>query len=178
MLRLLVLRHAKAAPHDEKHDKQRPLIARGRDDASRMGHAMQAKSYLPALVLCSPAARTLQTWEAVAAEIRAEPAVDLLEDLYDASEKAILESVHGVRNAAHVVLYVGHNPGLERFARRMVREPQDAEERRRANSLAHEFPTAALAVIDFDARAWKDIAPHSGILADFVTPADLGKREA
>lgn len=178
MLRLLVLRHAKAAPHDEKHDQERPLVARGRDDAARMGCAMQQKAYLPRLVLCSPAARTFETWEAVAAEIRAKPAIDLPEELYDASEKTILASVRGVRSAAPVLLYVGHNPGLERFARRMVREPQDAEERRRANSLAHEFPTAALAVIDFDARAWKDIAPHSGILADFVTPADLGKRQA
>ncbi|MGH6890065.1 MAG: SixA phosphatase family protein [Rhizomicrobium sp.] len=176
MLRLLVLRHAKAAPHDEKHDRERPLVARGRDDAARAGRAMRAKAYIPQRVLCSPAARTMQTWEAVAGEMKTSPELEVSEALYDAPEGAILACVRDVKKTAVVVLYVGHNPGLERFARRMVRAPADADERRRCERLALEFPTAALAVIDFDVASWAGIAPAKGVLSEFLTPAELRER--
>ena len=54
--RLLILRHAKAGPHDEKHDKERQLIDRGRSDSALMGRIMREKGYIPELVLCSSAA--------------------------------------------------------------------------------------------------------------------------
>ena len=41
MKRLLIFRHAKAGPHDAKHDKERALIQRGRDDAALIGRAMR-----------------------------------------------------------------------------------------------------------------------------------------
>ena len=63
MKRLLVFRHAKAGPHDVAHDKERALIDRGRNDAALMGRAMGDKGYLPDLVLCSSAKRTMETWE-------------------------------------------------------------------------------------------------------------------
>jgi phosphohistidine phosphatase len=36
------------------------------------------------------------------------------------------------------------------------------------------FPTAAFAVIDFDAQSWADVQPGSGVLDRFITPDDLG----
>jgi phosphohistidine phosphatase len=176
MLRLLVLRHAKAAAHDEKHDRERPLVARGREDAARIGRAMRENSYIPRLVLCSPSARTMQTWEAVAPEIGSSAVLEIREALYDASEGTILACIQDVRKPAPILLYVGHNPGLERFARRMVRSPEDDAERRRCKAMAREFPTAALAVIDFEAAAWHHIAPATGVLSDFVSPGDLRKQ--
>jgi len=35
------------------------------------------------------------------------------------------------------------------------------------------FPTAALAVIEFDADRWKDLKPGSGMLERFITPRSL-----
>jgi phosphohistidine phosphatase len=115
----------------------------------------------------------LQTWEAIAHEIEASPSIDIREALYDAPEGTILACVQDVANSAAVVLCVGHNPGLERFARRMVRTPTDSEERRRCEYLARELATAALAVIDFDAGSWAQIGPARGALSDYITPADL-----
>jgi phosphohistidine phosphatase len=40
-------------------------------------------------------------------------------------------------------------------------------------ALATEFPTAALAVLSFDARQWKEIEAGSGKLEHFVTPRRL-----
>lgn len=173
MKRLLVLRHAKAGPHDEKRDKQRGLIDRGRDDATRMGRAMREKGYVPDLVLCSSARRTVETWENVEPGLGGNPRTDFLDALYDAPETGILKLVRAVAQNVPALLVIGHNPGLERFARMMVRKPADADERRRAAALAEKFPTSALAVIDFEADDWAAIEATTGILSDYLTPANL-----
>jgi phosphohistidine phosphatase len=70
---------------------------------------------------------------------------------------------------AATVMVVGHNPGLEELAELMVGKGD--EELR--ETLEEKFPTCALAVITFDAKAWADIAPGTGTLARFLTPARL-----
>jgi len=173
MRRLLVLRHAKAAAHDERHDKQRPLVERGREDAARMGRAMRERGYLPDLVLCSSATRTAETWEHLAPELRTSPETEFLDALYDAPEDSILSCIRAVKRSAPALLYIGHNPGLEQFARILVRSPVDGDERRRAAALARKFPTAALAVLEFDSAGWAAIERTTGRLSDFLTPAEL-----
>jgi phosphohistidine phosphatase len=124
-------------------------------------------------VLCSSAARTKETWEAAAPELGAMPETEFLDALYDAPEAAILKCVQGAANGAAAVLIIGHNPGIERFARMLIRKPENADERRRGAALGEKFPTSALAVIDFNVRAWANIAAGKGLLTDFICPADL-----
>lgn len=173
MKRLLVFRHAKAGPHDEAHDKERALVERGRNDAGLMGRAMREKGYVPDLVFCSSAKRTVETWEHAAPALAAQPEIRFLDSLYDAPEKSLLKTIRGVREPATVLMYVGHNPGLENLARMLLRKPADAAEKRRVAAVREKFPTSAVAVIDFDADTWQDIEPEEGTLADFVTPADV-----
>jgi phosphohistidine phosphatase len=173
MRRLLILRHAKAGPHDEKHDKERQLIDRGRRDSALMGRMMHEKGYVPELVLCSSAARTRETWEHTAPELHAKPETKFLDALYDASAGTILNCLHKEGAAVPNLLYIGHNPGLEQLVRVLVRDPETAGERQRTAALLSNYPTAALTVIDFDVDCWAEIAPTAGILIDFVTPADL-----
>jgi len=171
--RLLILRHAKAGPHDEKHDKERHLVDRGCSDSALMGHVMREKGYVPDLVLCSSAARTRETWEHTGPELHARPETKFLDALYDAAEGTILKCVQETDDAVERVLYIGHNPGLERLARMLIREPRTAAEKQHAASLMSKYPTAALAVIDFKIEYWAEAAPGEGILADFVTPSDI-----
>ena len=173
MKRLLVFRHAKAAPHDATHDKQRPLVERGRDDAARMGRAMHDRGYRPDLVLCSSAQRTQETWNEAAPTLGARPEVRFLDDLYDASEKSVLEIIRNVTENAPVLMYIGHNPGLEQLAHRLIRKPRDSMEKTRAAAMERKFPTGAVAVIDFDIDAWGDIETGDGALSDFLAPAEL-----
>lgn len=173
MKRLLIFRHAKAGPHDEKRDKQRDLIERGRADSMRMGRAMREKGYVPDLVLCSSAKRTAETWNHAAPALDASPAVEFLDALYDASESALLKCLRAAQKNAAVLLYVGHNPGLERLAKLLARTPKQAEERKRYSDMTEKFPTAAVAVLDFDVGKWADIVPASGTLTDFLTPKTL-----
>lgn len=172
-MRLLIFRHAKAGPHHEQNDKARALIERGRNDAALMGRVLREKGYLPDLVLCSSAKRTVETWEHAAPALGAAPKVCFLDELYDAPEKSLLKTIRGVKESASALMYIGHNPGLENLARQLVHEPQDSAEKRRIAAMAKKFPTSAVAVIDFDADAWGDIDVAEGTLSDFLTPADF-----
>ena len=176
MKRLFVLRHAKAGPHDEKHDKERALIERGRSDSALMGAEMRKKDYLPDLVLCSDARRTTQTWEYAAPEIGAHPKTRFLDSLYDATAAAILKCIRAESGDARAVVVIGHNPGMEDIARKLVSKPASAEERSRAAALAAKFPTCALVVLDFDVDEWAKVAPGTGALTDYITPAGLKAR--
>jgi phosphohistidine phosphatase len=170
MKTLLLLRHAKAAPHDEKHDKERPLADRGRRDAAAMGQFMRRKRYQPECVLCSVARRTVETWEGVAPELGLAPTVRFLDSLYEATPATILECVRKADGKFRTLLVIGHNPGLEDCARTLVRKPEDSEEATRFANLFAKYPTSGLAVLRFDTDLWRDVAPHAGVLLGFVTP--------
>jgi phosphohistidine phosphatase len=55
----------------------------------------------------------------------------------------------------------------------LAREPVRRKERARHEALEEKFPTCALAILDFDIGRWRDVAPSSGKLVDFVRPRDL-----
>jgi phosphohistidine phosphatase len=70
-------------------------------------------------------------------------------------------------------MIVGHNPGLEQCAAILAREPVRPREQHRHDVMEEKFPTAALAVLDFDIAGWNQLSPGDGRLVDFVRPADL-----
>lgn len=176
MKRLLLLRHAKAVAGTSKSgDRERALNPRGRADAPKMAVAMQHAGYLPDLVLCSSAKRTVETWEHVAPELGGKPEVSFLDTLYLASWKAIAQIVRTAPANPKTLLVVGHNPGLEEFAKAALRKPETDHERRLLETLKEKFPTAALAVIDFEIEAWSDLIVGSGALVDFLKPRLLSE---
>jgi phosphohistidine phosphatase len=174
MKRLLLLRHAKAVTGSAKDgDHTRPLNDRGRADTPRIAIAMQHSHYIPDLVLCSTAKRTAETWAHMAPELDVQPEVNFLDILYLASWKTIAQTVRAVSGNPNVVLVIGHNPGIEDFAQAAARQPQSDRERALMETLKAKFPTAALAVLDFDFESWSDLAAGSGALVDFIRPKDL-----
>jgi phosphohistidine phosphatase len=170
--RLLFLRHAKAepgAPDQEDHD--RALTERGRADAAAMARHLGQQGYVPSRILCSSARRTRQTIEPVLAAL-AVPAA-YLETLYLAPPGRILALARDADDADAALMIVGHNPGLEQCAALLAREPVKRREQHRHDVMEEKFPTAALAVIDFNIPAWKLLSPGAGKLVDFVRPRDL-----
>ena len=75
--------------------------------------------------------------------------------------------------AAKTLLVVGHNPGFHEMATLLV---GSGDKRARAK-LAAKFPTAALAVIDFDIANWLSIRPGAGRLDRLVTPRAIGGKD-
>ena len=172
MKRLYLLRHAKAVPAEpalEDHDRE--LTVRGMHDAGAMARYMRKNGFIPDLILSSSAARTRQTTELVLREIAAR--TDYRESLYLAEAGKILMLVQAAPQNVAGAMVVGHNPGLEDLANLLAREPVRRKERVRRDVLEEKFPTAALAVLDFDITKWRDIIPGEGKLADFIRPKDL-----
>jgi phosphohistidine phosphatase len=167
--RLILLRHAKSSWDDLSiPDRDRPLNKRGRKAARTMRRFIRSKKIRPDLVCVSSARRTLQTLEALAPWDRP-PAVEIEPALYEAPAQKILDLVRAIPASSRVALLIGHNPGLQDFAKLLAGDSDDALVRR----LAEAFPTGALAQFEIDGD-WPQIDAGSGKLTLYVTPRELG----
>lgn len=170
MRRLLLLRHAKAEHATAgEPDRERPLSERGRKEAARIGAYMAAHSFIPDRAAVSPSARTQETWKYAATAFRPAPAAISAERLYDAQPHAILDVIKSTPSSAHILLVIGHNPGLHELALVLVATGGvDAREQ-----LREELPTGGLAIIDFAVDDWSKLHPQSGRLERFIGPKTL-----
>jgi phosphohistidine phosphatase len=165
MKQLFLLRHAEASWDDPSEaDFERELNARGRLDASRIGEFLRKREIEFDLFVSSPAVRARETVELVraAGEIDCELRFD--ERIYAANIDRLFGVVEIFYDRANSVLLVGHNPGIQEFLEALTGESRSA-------------PTAALAEIELNIKAWKDarlVAKTSlGRLTLFVIPKDL-----
>jgi len=171
MLNLMLLRHAKSSwAEDGQADPDRPLNDRGKRAAVAVGRYMASNGLVAQLVLCSSARRARDTWDLVAGELAAIPAIIIAAEIYDFGDgKALMECLRHKTGTAQSVLLVGHNPSIGGLAQDLIGKG-NAKLRER---LDKKYPTAALAVIGFDLGNWGSLTPGSGTLLRFVRPADI-----
>ena len=169
MLRLLLLRHAKAAPQDLARDHARPLIDRGRADAKRMGKFIAAEKRPVDAAVHSGAQRAKETLATALAELPKGVPVSVEPRLYEATMTGFLAALRDLPDASKTILVVGHNPSIAEAAHRLA----GRGERQALQRMASKFPTSGLVIIDFDMAHWAEISAGAGRLAAFVTPATL-----
>ncbi|MFE4258349.1 SixA phosphatase family protein [Streptomyces sp. NPDC056883] len=167
--RLVLLRHAKSAWPDGVADHERPLGPRGLRDAPAAGRWLRDAGCLPALVICSTARRTRETWALAAAQLGAEVPVRFDERMYAAEPEELLEVVAEVPQEVGTLLLVGHNPGLEELAVGLARDAAGTAEAGAMARLSEKFPTSAIAVLACPGT-WRELAPGSARLTDFAVP--------
>jgi phosphohistidine phosphatase len=166
--RLFLLRHAKSSWDDPSlADFQRPLAKRGRRAIALLRDRFHALGFAPDLALVSSAARTRETFDALA-PWRKPPRPEFHESLYHAAPEDMLALLARVDPAAEGVLLVGHNPGLGDLAIRLAGRDNGPLAKR----LATKFPTGALAAYDI-AGPWAEIGDGAGKLTDFILPREL-----
>ena len=169
MKTLYLLRHAKSDWGDSSlKDFDRPLNERGWKAAKAIGQEMRERDMAPDAVFVSPAVRTKETL-ARAEEGFGGP-LNAVENrtIYLAETGTLIDLIRGAPADASRVMIVGHNPGMHELAITLAGGPAELRE-----EVAHKFPTAAVAEISFDVDDWKDIAPGTGRLRNFVKPRDL-----
>jgi len=158
MRTLVLLRHAKAATPGDKPDFERDLANRGRRDATAAGAWLARHGLYPDLVICSPAARTRQTWHQVAVALaqaapeHAAPEVRYDPGLYEGGRTEVIDALRAVPDDAETVLVIGHNPTMSDVS--VLLRPDDVDP---------DWPglkTAGLAVHRTD-RPWADTEPGS-----------------
>ncbi|MFC5438239.1 SixA phosphatase family protein [Rhodanobacter umsongensis] len=125
MQELILLRHAEAVPIETTgDDQQRPLSARGEQEAQAAGLWLAAHGVRPERVLCSATRRTDETSRLALAAIDAAPVPLMLGEIYDASPGELLALLDQHDDAGTVML-VGHNPGIERLVALLVEGRSD-----------------------------------------------------
>jgi len=169
MRRLILLRHAKSDWPNGVADQERPLAARGRSAAPRMGAYMAQQGLVADRVLVSPTRRTRETWELVSTQMPPVPTVSSEPRIYEATSGRLLTVVREQPRQVHTLMLIGHNPGFEDLASTLIAGGAAPDLER----LSEKFPTCGLAVIDLPVDDWAAALPASGRLDRFVTPREL-----
>lgn len=169
-MRLYLFRHAKSDWGDDMlADIDRPLNARGKAAARVMGKYLHDNGLHPNKILCSTSRRTRETLARVLPFMTQETDIHLLSDIYDQSDLSYTNVLrrHGGRSSE--LMIIGHNPATEQTAAELAGTgPAEA-----LSEIRTKFPTAALAVIDFDITAWSELRIGTGHLERFIKPRDL-----
>jgi phosphohistidine phosphatase len=154
--RLVVVRHAKSAWPKGVPDAQRPLNERGRRDAPAAGRWLRRHVEHVDAVLCSPAERTRQTWELLAAMLDNAPDPVFDARLYGAAADMLLTVVRELPDDAGCAMVLGHNPGMADVVMLLTGE-------------SPKMRTSAIAVLRL-VGGWKQASPGGAALVAHATP--------
>ena len=165
---MILLRHGKSSWSDSTlADIDRPLAPRGKHASRKLAKYMRRKRIQPGLVLCSPSLRTRQTLEAVESSLGKRCAVEVVPQLYAASEEELLERLQALPESVSSVMLIGHNPGLHNLALVLASRGTDLSQ------LEEKFPTGALATLVVHSESWTALRPGEAELVDYVVPRQL-----
>jgi phosphohistidine phosphatase len=169
MRRLLLLRHGKADKHSAGGDRERPLMARGEEDARRAGAFIRDSGMTPDLAVASNARRARQTLERALEAFPGHVTHVIENTIYNASAQHLLDVLRQTPDKTHTLLAVGHNPGFAELAEWLAGSG-DAKE---LSHMRASYPPAALAILDFEIEHWAQVDAGCARLNRFVTPASL-----
>ena len=159
---LLILRHAKSSWSDESlTDHDRPLKARGKRDAPRMGRLLREEGLIPDHIITSTARRARDTANLVAEVAGYHGEIEETRDFYHAPPRAYVEHLQTLPAAVERVLVVGHNPGMEELVELLT-------------GVGRRFPTAALAHVALPVADWEQFTHATrGELLNLWRPKEL-----
>ena len=166
--RLILLRHAKSDwDSGARGDFDRPLAARGRRDAPRMGRWLRENGFVPGLILCSPALRTRETIAAVNDHLQVAEQNIVYEDaIYGASLGALTGLVEKHGKCGGTLMMTGHNPGISELLGFLCATPPGS------TADGKIMTTAAAAVLEFERPELMAMA-GAGELLSLIRPREL-----
>jgi phosphohistidine phosphatase len=126
---------------------------------------------VPALVLCSSAARTRETLELITPALGPKTVTRVLDSLYLADLDALLDHLRTVPADVQSTMVVAHNPGLQDLATSLAAGGGPEIDQLRAK-----FPTGAMATLRMRSSTWQQLATGCADLTGFVLPRDLEHR--
>jgi phosphohistidine phosphatase len=165
---IILLRHGKSSWSDSTlADIDRPIAPRGERASRNLAKYIRRKKIRPALVLCSPALRARETLEAVEASLGKRCVVEVVPQLYGASEQELLERLQALPEPVSSVMLIGHNPGLQNLALGLASQGAYLPQ------LEEKFPTGALATLVVRSTSWSALGRGDAELVDYVVPRQL-----
>ena len=162
MKTILLLRHAKSDWDVNAPDHERPLAARGRKAAVKMGRLVTASGSVPDRALVSSAVRTRQTVELAAEAGEWSGPARVTDALYEATPEAVLAEIQAEPDDAACLVVVGHEPTTSRLAALLVGGGQ------------FDVKTASVLCVTVPVVRWADVAAGRGALAWMLSPSTVG----
>lgn len=162
MKTLLIMRHAKSSwNYPELSDYDRPLNARGKRDAPRMGKHLRQEGLIPDRILTSSAKRARKTASKVAKSCSYAGKVKKLDAFYDTVPGVYFEVLQTLPDKYQCVMVFGHNPTMEQLVNHLT-------------GAIKRMPTAAIAHIELPIQYWKTLDLYTkGTLVNLWTPKTL-----
>jgi phosphohistidine phosphatase len=153
--KVLLMRHGEAGT--ALHDFDRPLTKAGVEQCKARGLMLKQHDVVCSAIVTSPAVRTLSSALVMAEEIHY-PVDKIItaDNLYNASEEAILQIIKDFDDIWHTVLLIGHNPGISFLALTLCPEVQS------------NLDVGELHAISFPLLHWSDIMPGKGQLITYA----------
>jgi len=160
---IIIFRHASTNVATEYQiDYDRTLTPRGIKDAEKMGRYLSDKDNKPDLVLCSSAVRARTTAETAHAAGNWKSNFFLEPKIYGGNPSFLLDLIKEQNNSHNSICLVGHEPNFSSFIAKAI------------NTTTYiNFPTAAIAKIDFDIEKWTKIDFGIGALDWLTYPKNL-----
>lgn len=163
MKALTIFRHAKAErPEDFPQDFDRPLTARGRKDAERMGILIAGLAPAVDCIISSTAVRAAQTASHLAAVLDYANPPTWAANAYLASAETLMELLRDAPKEADHVVLIGHNPGMEELAALLCTGA--------TNGALLRLPTAGVAHLALDIGRWQQMRAGGAELRLLAAP--------
>lgn len=152
MKKIILVRHAKSSwdnPFLNDHD--RPLAARGIEDAPKMAKQLKKRGINPSLILSSTAVRAAETAR-ITAKILDYPSekISWEKDLFHATPNQILKIIRMQKDSANTILIFGHNPGLNELISHL-------------GGTLDNLPTSGQFGFKVKSEHWADLKPESTV---------------
>ena len=157
---LYLFRHADAAGKESRQeDRSRELSQAGIKESLHMGAWFQEQQFKFDVIISSSAQRAEQTAMLAAEGMKLDKPKIILEDvLYEASVRAFLDYINNIEDGYDHVLIVGHNPVISYLAEYLTKAD------------IGEMVPAALVIMKFDFKSWKQVSENTGVLINYTTP--------
>lgn len=161
-----LLRHAKSdwdTPFSTDHE--RGLASRGMKSIQLLRKFIRFKKLEIDFAFVSDAKRTQETYFRLIENFNFVKNVKVIQELYDTSPKTYFELIKQVSNELESLLFVGHNPEIEKVGNLLLGNST-------SESLFHKFPTCSFLGVSFSHQSWSEIKETSkGKLMFFFTPS-------
>jgi phosphohistidine phosphatase len=160
MKTLFLVRHAKSVTHfTGGSDFARGLNERGMKDAKEMAKRLIRKDILIDQFVSSPAVRAKTTAEIFVDQYNRKPEeIDLIPELYHASQDIFEEIIAALDNRFDRVAVFSHNPGISDFATYLSK-----------SAITH-MPTCSVLGIASDIKSWQDFFSAEKTFLFFDSP--------
>ncbi|WP_067149108.1 SixA phosphatase family protein [Pseudotamlana agarivorans] len=157
---LILVRHAKSSWEFDVIDHERPLNARGLEDADLVSKQLAKEDLAVDKLASSDAYRAKNTAEIFIKNLKIDASIISFDyDLYDFAGYNLIDFIKSCDDQINNLMIFGHNHAITDFVNTF------------GNQIIDNVPTSGFVKIEFDIEHWKDI--EKGKTIQILFPRDL-----